>query len=84
MITDGAPPSALQRWFSETGDIRNDPAVSAEILEFIKAHQAKSVVMTEGLLGCPHEEGIDYPDGEVCPHCPFWAHRKRFTGELGQ
>lgn len=22
-------------------------------------------------LGCPREEGIDYPDGQICPHCPF-------------
>ncbi len=40
--------------------------------------------MTGAIIGCPHEEGIDYPDGEVCPQCPFWARRDRFTGELLQ
>jgi hypothetical protein len=23
-------------------------------------------------LGCPHEEGEDFPHGEDCPFCPFW------------
>ena len=23
------------------------------------------------LIGCPHEEGIDYPEGHSCPHCPY-------------
>jgi len=30
------------------------------------------VVMTEGVVGCPHEEGDDYPWGEACPDCTFW------------
>ena len=33
--------------------------------------------MIEEINGCPHEEGVDYPLGEVCPACPFWAHRRR-------
>ena len=33
-------------------------------------------------LGCPHEEGVDYPEGQICPQCPFWAHRDRWTGEV--
>jgi hypothetical protein len=28
----------------------------------------------------PHEERIDYPEGEACPQCPFWAGRDRFAG----
>jgi hypothetical protein len=24
-------------------------------------------------LGGFHEEGIDYPNGETCPDCPYWA-----------
>jgi hypothetical protein len=26
--------------------------------------------------------GIDYPQNEKCPHCPFWANRDRWTGEI--
>ena len=42
--------------------------------------RAKSVVMTDRIIGCPHEEGIDY-EGATCPACPFWAGRDRWTGE---
>ena len=42
--------------------------------------RAKSVVMTDRIIGCPHEEGIDY-EGVTCPACPFWAGRDRWTGE---
>jgi hypothetical protein len=37
----------------------------------------------KGLFGCPHEEGIDYPDGETCPQCPFWATHDRYENALG-
>jgi hypothetical protein len=78
---DGDPDS-IERWFSEDGDVRTDPTVTQEILEFIRRYGAQSVVMTDRIIGCPHEEGTDYPDGGVCPQCPFWAHRDRWTGEV--
>lgn len=71
----------LERWWSEKGDVRRDPAIGRSVEEFIRSHGVRSVVMTDGLLGCPHEEGEDYPEGEVCPECPYWADRDRFTGE---
>jgi len=64
---------ALERWYSEDVDIRQDPDVTQAILEFIEQYDVKSVLATDGILGCPHEEGIDYPLGESCPECPFWA-----------
>jgi hypothetical protein len=39
-------------------------------------------VVADRIVGCPHEEGIDYPDGEKCPECPFWATRDRWSGDL--
>ena len=72
----------MKRWFSDVGDTRTDPAISLEILRFVQDHGVLSVAMTDRIIGCPHEEGIDYPNGEVCPQCPFWAHRNRWTGEL--
>ena len=72
----------MERWFSERGDLRTDMATANEIARFLERHGVKSVVASEGILGCPHEEGIDYPDGEKCPKCPFWANRDRWTGEL--
>ena len=79
---EGAEPEALERWFAKDRDIRTDSNVAREILEFIQRYGAKSVVMTNTIIGCPHEEGIDYPDGGVCPQCPFWAHRDRWAGDV--
>ena len=70
----------VRRWFAEIGDIRADAPVMAEVATFFREQGASSVAMTDAIIGCPHEEGIDYPDGEVCPKCPFWAGRDRWTG----
>lgn len=78
---ENAEADPLRRWFSEEVDVRNNTTVGQEILAFIKEHAARSVVMTDRIIGCPHEEGIDYPEGEICPRCPFWAGRDRWTGE---
>jgi hypothetical protein len=71
--------TVLERWFSDEGDVRVDPRVEVEVIDFIKSQGVKTVVISDGLLGCPHEEGIDYPDGVSCPQCPYWAGRNRFT-----
>jgi len=49
--------------------------------DFVQRHGVSSVATTDRIIGCPHEEGIDYPDGEVRPQSPFWANRNRWTGE---
>jgi len=74
--------TALERWFSDTSDVRFDQRTNQAIADFITKHGAISVAMTDRIIGCPHEEGIDYPKGETCPHCPYWANRDRWTGEL--
>jgi hypothetical protein len=81
---DDEPPVALERWFSETGDVRNDHLIMEQIHEFIQSQRPKSVVMTDRIIGCPHEEGKDYPEGEKCPRCSFWASRDRWTGRIIQ
>lgn len=72
----------MHRWVSDHNDVRFDQGIHQEILEFIKSKGVRSVVITDRIIGCPHEEGIDYPEGEKCPHCPFWANRDRWTGEV--
>lgn len=72
----------LQKWHLETGDARVDPAILAAITALLGEHRITSIVAHDRIIGCPHQEGIDYPEGEVCPQCPFWANRDRFTGEL--
>ena len=60
-------------------DIRDDIRVAEQVLAFIAEAGAKSVVMTDRIIGCPHES-IDY-EGATCPACPFWAGRDRWTGK---
>jgi hypothetical protein len=75
-----ADAAQLRRWFSEGADIRNDADVAEEVLAFVAAPCARCVVMTNKVIGCPHEEGIDY-QGPTCPVCTFWAGRDRWTAE---
>ena len=72
----------LHKWMTTTGDVRRDPAIGEEIQLFLKKHKVRTVVSTEKIIGCQHEEGKDYPEGMDCPFCPFWAGRDRFTGEM--
>lgn len=72
---------AMERWSLAAGDVRRDARIGEEVLQFIRAHEAATVMLTDRIIGCPHEEGIDYPAGEVCPACPYWADRDRWSGE---
>lgn len=73
-----------QKWrISDTGDLRDDGRLARETLALIAKYGAKSVAMPPTIIGCPHEEGPDYPVGEVCPQCPFWVGRARFAGVPG-
>lgn len=78
---EGLDPDPLRRWFSPENDVRSDPTIESEMLSFIREHGVRSVVMTDRIIGCPHEEGVDYPEGQKCPQCPYWASRDRFTHE---
>jgi hypothetical protein len=71
----------LHRWFINEGDVRNDPGIAAEVAAFVKQQGAKDPTAYDRIVGCPHEEGVDYPMGRTCPHCPFWASIDRFTHE---
>jgi hypothetical protein len=72
-------PVELRRWVTTGGDVRKDTAIGAEVAEFLKRHGVKQTVRTDRIIGCPHEEGKDYPLGETCPNCPFWLNIDRFT-----
>ena len=77
---DGAEPE-MRSWQLEAGDVRRDPAITAEIVAHIEERGAVSVAMTDGIFGCPHQQGADY-EGEWCPVCEFWRGRDRYTGKL--
>ena len=72
----------MEKWFGTTQDVRSDRDITAQIVNFLERHEVHRVVMVDRIIGCPHEEGIDYPEGEKCPQCPFWANRDRWTGEI--
>jgi hypothetical protein len=63
--------SILRRWVAT--DVTTNPKIQQQIQDFFHEHGVKSVAMSEGNMGCPHEEGEDFPLGEDCPICPFWA-----------
>lgn len=73
------PTDILGKWFSEAEDIRQSEAIGQAILAILDTHGVRSLAVTQGIIGCPHEEGVDYPVGELCPKCPFWHNRDRWT-----
>ena len=52
----------FRRWFSEGADIRND---AGEVLAFINAAGARSIVMTDRIIGCLHEEASRLPSAQL-------------------
>lgn len=62
--------ATIERWLAE--DVLADDRVSEQARLFLHAHAAAGITVTGGTVGCPHEEGTDYPDGGDCPRCPFW------------
>lgn len=78
---EGVEPEILESWHSEDRDVRHDDEIGHEIVAFIRAHNVLSVAMVDRIIGCPHQEGTDYPDGESCPECPYWRGKDRWSGE---
>ena len=78
--TENAEVAELRDWKVDRGDVRTDTGIAREMLEFIEEHGVLSVAMTDGIIGCPHQQGIDY-EGEWCPVCVFWHGRDRFAGQ---
>ena len=74
---EGGKVREMEKWISEISDVRYDDMIGQQVLAFLQKHNVKTVVTGPGILGCPHEEGIDYPDGAACPRCPYWAGRER-------
>jgi hypothetical protein len=66
---EGAEP-IIKRWVAT--DVTTNPKVRREIEKFFDKHRVQSVSRSQGNMGCPHEEGADFPEGGDCPFCPFW------------
>jgi hypothetical protein len=80
ILAEDQEPVDLKRWFAEEGDVRDDVRAAEEVLAYMKEFGVHSVAMVDRIIGCPHEEGIDY-HGPTCPSCPYWAGRDRWSGE---
>ena len=65
---DQAP--LIKSW---TGDnIAEDVDAAKAISQYVQGYDVARVLTSEWVLSCPHEAGVDYPEGEPCPHCPDW------------
>ena len=60
----------IERWVAT--DVTTNPKVQQEMKDLFLKYGVKQVAMSQGNMGCPHEEGEDFPLGEDCPFCPFW------------
>ena len=74
-----ADEGTIHRYFSEDQDVRFKLDVQEDVLARLREHEVRTLIMREKIFGCPHEEGIDYPTGEDCPRCTFWAGRDRYA-----
>ena len=63
VAAEDAEADPMEKWFSDT-DLRRDDLIFEKIRQFLAENDARSVVMLDRIIGCPHEEGIDYPEGE--------------------
>ena len=79
--SEGAEAEPMKKWFTESDAMKSE-AILGQVLSFIEDNGAVTVALAESIMGCPHEEGIDYPEGESCPKCPYWKNRDRFSHEL--
>ncbi len=61
-------------------DVRSDIGIADEVSRFIDGHGAESIVLADRIIGCPHEDGVDYPDGTACPKCAFLGEPRSGVG----
>jgi hypothetical protein len=52
----------ILRWVAT--DVATSPKGRQEVQDFFLHHGVRQVAMTQGNMGCPHEEGEGFPQGE--------------------
>jgi len=73
----GNSPENIKKWIFEKGDLRKDVPSIKELFRYIEAYRVVSVALTPGIYYCPHEPGIDFPDGGSCSRCSFWSNVRK-------
>lgn len=74
----------LERIFTTDSDARYDLSIRKRVAAHMEEQAPASVAMSQAILGCPHEEGIDYAEGTSCPHCPAWDRVNPFAAARAQ
>ena len=72
----------MKRWHS-IEDVRLSAEITEQVVAFLQEHEVHRVGMVYRIVGCPHEQGVDY-EGNFCPNpeCTFWYGKDRWTGEF--
>jgi hypothetical protein len=51
----GAPPLHKRAGGQRFGGVRRDPVIGEQVLAFLKTYAPRSAVVTDRIIGCPHE-----------------------------
>jgi hypothetical protein len=78
-----ADPVAFERWYSRDTDARGARAIERRFSAFLAGHRVRRVILSPGVVGCPREEGVDYPRGAGGPWCAFWRGKDRWAARWG-
>jgi hypothetical protein len=73
----GGASEHIKKWIFDQGDLRKDVPTIKELFRYIESHNVRSVALTPGIYHCPHEAGVDYPEGDTCPQCLYWSNIKK-------
>jgi hypothetical protein len=71
----------LKRWMG--ANVLEKPKPIRELRKILRENRVKEVIPAPHVMGCPHEEGEDFPRGKDCPFCPFWK-GKQGSGATGE
>jgi hypothetical protein len=77
VMDSGGSPEHIKKWIFDDGDLREDVPSIKELFRYIESYKVLSVALTPGIYDCPHEAGVDYPEGGTCPQCLFWSNIKK-------
>ena len=66
-------PSTMRTWTAQAVDVRHDPTIAAGVADFLRESGVEHTVTSDRIMGCPHQEGIDYPMGRSCPSRMIWT-----------
>ena len=82
VITSAESEPILERFVGTS--IATDEKVQAKIAEFFEQYGVVHINAVDRNIGCPHEEGEDFPLGEDCPFCPHWKGKQGSAASIDE